>query len=408
MTTNNRLEMNFTKTNIDSIPLPAKRITYHDTHKMAAGLQLRVSPTGIKSFCIVRRIKDVSTERITLGRFPQMTIDQARKQAGLINAAILEGSNPAAIKRAHKAEKVFSELFTEYMDRHAKPKKLSWKDDAQRYEHYLHKQLGNKKLSSINRRAVAEIHSKITLDGHPTVANRVLALVSGVYGWGINAGIVDTNPAIGIRRNKEISRDRFLQNDELPRFFAALDEEPNDTMKDYFLVSLFTGARRANVLSMRWNDISFERAEWRLEVTKNGDPQTVTLSPEVIEILKSRLPSEENVFVFPSNGKNGHLAEPKSAWKRILKRANIENLRIHDLRRTLGSWQAKMGSSLVVIGKSLNHKSINTTAIYSRVDLDPVRQSVNTAINAIVQASKTVPIHVIASNTIPLVSMSEA
>ena len=79
--------------------------------------------------------------------------------------------------------------------------------------------------------------------------------------------------------------------------------------------------------------------------------------------------------------------EPKKGWKRILERAGIDNLRIHDLRRTLGSWQAKTGASLAIIGKSLNHKNQNTTAIYARLDLDPVRDSINKATSAMLTAA---------------------
>ena len=111
------------------------------------------------------------------------------------------------------------------------------------------------------------------------------------------------------------------------------------------------------------------------------------MSPEAIEILQNRKLSDNAIFVFPGSGKSGHLEEPKKGWKRILERAGIDNLRIHDLRRTLGSWQAKTGASLPIIGKSLNHKNQNTTAIYARLDLDPVRNSVNTATNAMLVAA---------------------
>ena len=92
------------------------------------------------------------------------------------------------------------------------------------------------------------------------------------------------------------------------------------------------------------------------------------------------------VLFFPVRAGPGHLAEPKKGWQRILARAAIADLRIHDLRRTLGSWQAKQGASLAIIGKSLSHKNQNTTAIYARLDLDPVRDSVNTATTAMMAA----------------------
>ena len=381
--------INFTKDNLNGLPLPTTdRVTYHDSNKLASGLQLRITPSGAKTFGVFRRTKGGSPERVTLGRYPDMTIDQARRQAAIINAAIADGGNPAAIKRAHKAERTFADLFNEYLERHAKPNKRTWVEDEQRYEQYLKKSLGAKKLAIVDRKAIANIHSKITLAGHPTVANRVLALISSIFGWAINAGLGETNPATGIKRNKEISRDRFLQNDELPRFFDALNKEANTTIRDYIFLSLLTGARRSNVLSMRWKDINFGRAEWRIDETKNGTSQVVPLSPEVVTILEARKPAEPEIFVFPGVGKSGHLEEPKKGWNRILAAAGLENLRIHDLRRTFGSWQAKSGSSLAIIGKSLNHKNVATTAIYARLDQDPVRQSINTANTAMIAAGK--------------------
>ncbi len=382
-----KTQFNFTKKDIDALPTPepGKRDTYRDTK--ASGLQLRVTSTGIKTFSVYRRIKGGDPERVTLGRYPDMTIEQARREAARIAVDISDGKNPAQIKRGQKEESTFSDLFGDYMERHAKPRKKTWKEDQAQFRLYLEKPLGKKKLSSIDRKSISHIHSAITKAGHPHRANRIKALLSSVFNWGVSVGLCEVNPAHGIRGNTETQRDRFLQSDELPRFFKALSEEPNETMRDYFLISLLTGARRGNVLAMRWQDVNFERAEWRIDITKNGTPQTVALSPEAIEILQNRKPEDGGVFVFPGAGKSGHLAEPKKGWKRILERARIEDLRIHDLRRTLGSWQAKTGASLTIIGKSLNHKNQNTTAIYARLDLDPVRDSVNKATSAILEAS---------------------
>lgn len=379
-------KFNFTKATIDSLPLPEKGWAYHYDLKVH-GLGIGVGKTGKKTFIVYRKVNG-RPRRYTLGRYPDLTIEQARGKASEFNADIANGIDPTEIKRQRAAELTLGELFNQYIERHAKHNKRTWAEDKQRFEQYLQKPLGKKKLSQVNRQLLASIHSEITLAGHPVVANRVLALISSVYGWAMSVGLVETNPVQGIKRNREKSRDRFLQSDELPRFFKALAEEENTTMRDYFLLSLLTGARRANVLSMQWADINFERAEWRIKDTKNGTPQTVTLSPEAVEILRTRLPSTPTQFVFPGTGKSGHLEEPKKGWQRILSRAGIPDLRIHDLRRTLGSWQAKQGASLAIIGKSLNHKNQNTTAIYARLDLDPVRDSVNSATRAMLAAGQ--------------------
>jgi integrase len=260
--------------------------------------------------------------------------------------------------------------------------------------------LSRKRISEIKKTDISSIHSgiirqpakgKFTADGKPklksgSTANRILDLASAVFNWGIESGLTETNPAKGVKSYSERSRDRFLQKDELPKFFEALNGESNDTIRDYILISLLTGARRANILEMRWEEISFERKEWRIPRTKNEDPQTVMLMNEVIEILNARK-NNESVFVFPGSGITGHLVEPKKGWKRILKEAGINNLRLHDLRRTLGSWQAKTGASLIIIGKSLNHKSLAATQVYSRLDNDPVRESIEKATTAMLEAA---------------------
>ena len=386
---------NFTKEKLDALKAPpGGRLAVHDTK--TAGLILRVTPTGAKTFSLFRRVKGGEPFRVTLGRYGDggITIDQARRLATNINAKAAEGVNVAEVKRAHRSERTFGELFVEYLDRHAKPQKRTWAEDQQRFKQYLAKPLGKKKLSAINRGTIAGIHSAITNDGHPVVANRVLALVSSIFGRAIEWGLTEHNPAKAIRRNREASRARFLQTDELPRFFQALAAEPNEMIRDYILVSLLTGARRDNVLSMRWKEISLPRTEWQIPRTKNGTAQTVPLSAEVVAILERRAREAVTgaIFVFPGDGKSGHLVEPKKGWERVLARAGIEDLRIHDLRRSLGSWQAKTGASLAIIGKSLHHKNTQTTQIYAQLDLDPVRESVARATAAMLKAGAAKPI----------------
>ena len=113
--------------------------------------------------------------------------------------------------------------------------------------------------------------------------------------------------------------------------------------------------------------------------------------PEAFLILDRRKKANQNEssYVFPSEkSASGHLSEPKKGWARILKRANITDLRIHDLRRSLGSWQASTGASLSIIGKSLGHKSIAATSIYARLNLDPVRNSIELATKAMIKAGR--------------------
>ena len=112
------------------------------------------------------------------------------------------------------------------------------------------------------------------------------------------------------------------------------------------------------------------------------------LSPESVEILQRRRAEVDgSEYVFPGCGKTGHLVEPKTPWQHVVKRAKLNDCRMHDLRRTLGSWQAAGGASLLIIGKSLGHRSESATRVYARLAADPVRESVEKATVAMITAA---------------------
>ena len=379
------IKINFTKATLDTLILPAtgKRGVYYDIK--TNGLQIRTTSAGVKTFSFFRRIKSGNPERVTLGRYPDMTIEQARRESARINSLMAQGINPNTDVRALKTETTLIELFDDFLE-HRRNRKGAYLSEKTKnnyfssYNLYLSK-WSNRQLSFFKDTDFDKLHTEIGKQHHHA-ANAVIALASSLFGYATDCKLFKgTNPALGIKKFPEPPRARFLQADELPAFFKSLAEESNDITRDFFLISLLTGARRSNVLCMEWDQIHFERAEWHIPKTKNSESQTITLTPEVIEILTARK-SCNPIWVFPGIGTTGHLVEPKSAWKRVLKRAGITNARIHDLRRTLGSWQAKTGSSLIIIGKSLNHKSHRTTAIYARLDLDPVRASVERATGA--------------------------
>ncbi len=379
--------LHFTKSSLSAIVAPegiSRRYVYDDQE---SGLLVQVTKSGRKTFQLYKKYMGQPI-RVTLGVFPDMSIEQARKKARETKGKLDLGENPNDTLKQQRQEMTFADLFDVYMERHAKITKKTWHEDQRGYDLFLAHSLGKKKLSRITRKDIAAIHTNIGKN-HKIRANRIFALISSVFGKAIEYGLWESmNPCQGIKKFSEKSRDRFLSKGELPRFFQALQDEPNETVRDYFLVSLLTGARRANVQAMRWNEIDFDEATWRIPETKNGTPQTVTLGDEVLDILRQRRKDTRSFFVFPGSGKTGHLVEPKKGWKRLLARAGLEDLRIHDLRRTMGSWQAKTGSSLVIIGKSLNHKSQSTTAIYARLDIDPVRESMEKATAAMLEAAR--------------------
>lgn len=210
-----------------------------------------------------------------------------------------------------------------------------------------------------------------------SAATRAVNQLSAIFSWGIRRGyFAGPNPCLGVEKFEVRSRDRFLLPDELNRFKRALDSQPRDR-QDLFWMFLYTGARRENILSMRWDEVDFSLAIWRIpgQKFKNGDSHLVPLTPEALAVLERRRRDVSSPWVFPGRQKGTHLKEPKRAWQKVLKQAGLSDLRLHDLRRTVGSYMAIQGASQYVIGKTLGHRDQRSTAIYARLNLDPVRQA---------------------------------
>lgn len=392
-------KINFTKSALLALePLSGKRRRVYDEKQK--GLVVYVSPTGSKVFYCLKKV-DGKVEEIRIGDVATVTIETARAQAAKIINDIAAGANPAEQRRRKRAEMTFAQLFAEWTKEARARGKRSVANDERNYR--LHLQgLAKRKLSEIQRQHVRALHQKIGKDSGIYAANRVLALVRAVFNFGIKElDLSLSNPAAGIRMHREESRDRRLHADELPKFFEALAEEENVDIRDYVLLSLLTGGRRSNVLSMRWDEISLERGIWRIPSSKAkaGEAIEVPLSTAAQEIFRSRASANGmQGFVFPGPGRAGHLVEPRKGWERILRRAGIEDLRLHDLRRSLASFQIDAGVSLAVIGKGLGHQSQATTAVYARLAQEPVRDAMEKGAAAILAAAgvtnpaKVVPI----------------
>ncbi len=438
-------KFNFTKGALDALPAAAsgKRAYYYDSK--TPGLGISVTDAGTKSFIHYRWIRGRGPERITLGRFPSMVVDQARVAAAKINGAIAHGKNPADDIRAARGDWTLEHLFREYLENHAKVHRKTWAETEANFRRYL-EPFAAKKISQIHAVEVQRWHIRVGKERGRYAANRAMELMRAVINWGLKNRRIDRsrlegaeNPAINIQSFDEIERARFLGPDELPRFFRALADEPNEAIRDYVVVSLLTGARKRNVLAMRWDQIDLQQATWHIPETKNGEALTIPLTPEAVAILKVRHEHKATDYVFPGKGTTGYLQEPKKGWRRILLRAElygliesvstargwtakqaeqvrvqaaedeaatlaqyraeatrlkidatrvaIKDLRIHDLRRTLGSWQAATGASLTVIGKSLGHKDTSSTMVYARLNLDPVRAAMEKATSAMLTAA---------------------
>lgn len=370
-------QINFTIDALEGLKPAEQGKRYSVYDKSLPALSVRITDSGHKSFVLLLK-HNGRVLRITLGKFPNVSIAQARKAAIDKLHDLGEGKNPNQEKRKYNQESTLGQLYNDFMKRYSIPNKKSWIYD----EREIPKFLGHwfaRKISDITKQQIQIWFETMTRENGLYQANRSLERLRAMYNKGIEWGWDGINPTNGIKKNREIKRDRFLTPSEMPKFIEALNQEQS-VARDYFWISLLTGARKSNVLAMRWCDIDFDNNLWRIPDTKNGEQLVVPLIPRAIEVLNGIEKTSEWVFISP-NKPEQHFADPKKAWQRVLKRARIDNLRIHDIRRTLGSWQALTGASLPIIGKSLGHKSIDATKIYARLQTDPVRDSIQIAVD---------------------------
>jgi integrase len=272
----------------------------------------------------------------------------------------------------------FGELFEHYFERHTKTRNKRT-DNTLVFFNAHGQHWKDTPVHQISRRGVQEWVDELGAESQSS-ATRAVNMLSAIINWGIKRELLPSsikNPCVGVDRFDVESRERFLSMDEISRLRASLAQEPS-LLADFFWICLLTGARKSNVLAMQWSEVDRDLATWTIdgEDFKNGHTHVIALTPPALAILNRRFASRgESLWVFPGQGKTGHLIDPKRAWLRVLERAKILDCRLHDLRRTMGSWLAIGGANQFTIAKMLGHKDLRSTAVYARLDLAAVREA---------------------------------
>lgn len=387
------VRLNLTKKSIEAMRARGeKSARFYDTQ--TRGLGVMVQPTGHRSFFWYRKVRGYPTWR-TIGDFPDLSIEQARARAAELNASVArwkaaDYDGPAPLEQ--RREVTLGTALDDYLERHLKAKAKNpdkaVKSARWQFDRYLGSWRG-RTLGSIRRSDVRALHADLGENHGRFTANRVFQQLRALFNWALKAELWrGENPARGVAPFHEASRMRFAQPDELPKLFRELSCETNLDIRDFVLIALTTGARKTNILELRWEQLDLKRALWTIPEPKNRVPYIVPLIDETVQVLKDRRRRVQSDWVFPAASASGHVTDVKRAWKKLLSRAKITGLRVHDLRRTLGSWQAGAGVSLPIIGRTLGHQSGDATQVYARLHLDPVREAIGTATSAMLVAGK--------------------
>lgn len=340
-----------------------------------AGLGVRIYPSGRKAFVISYRAQG-RKRLMVIGNSSVIALDEARKRARKKLSQIDDGTDPLAEKKKAAGAATMKALCTDYIERHAKPHKKTWTADERRIQRHILPAWGSRQVVSVTRADVATLHHEIGKNGAPYEANRIVALLGTMFECGKAWGFLPesaANPARRIKKFPEHKRDRFVTTEEMPRLIAAINAEKDVYIRASFWLYLLTGLRRNELLNLKRDQIDWTRKEAYLPDSKAGRPHVSPLSGPAMAVLRQIPALDGNVYLLPGRCIGRPLVEIKTAWQRIRTAAGVPDVRVHDLRRTVGSWLAQQGNSLHLIGRVLNHSSPSTTAGYARFHQDTVR-----------------------------------
>jgi integrase len=383
------------------------------------GFGVRVMPTGARSFVLEYRPgaggRGVAKRRLTLGRYGAMTVDQARTAALNALAHIRLGSDPQAEKSGQRASPTVVDLIDLFRTEHVDAKLKAGTREGYRIAlEKLRAAHGGIKASQLTRAQVAAMHSRMR--GNPYGANRFLAITSKLFSWASDRGLLPeghANPAAKIGHYKEQARERFLSTAELGRLGDVLrlaeteglpwniDEtkpaakhlaapENRRTPIDPFAIAairllIVTGARLREILHARWEHVDFERGILFLSDSKSGK-KPVLLSAAAVAILADLPRIAGNPHIIAGAKDGAPRFDLRKPWAAVTRAAELDGLRVHDLRHSFASIGAGASLSLPIIGGLLGHSQAATTQRYAHLADDPMRAAVET-IGATIEAA---------------------
>ncbi len=364
---------------IKDLPAPERgsKIFYDGS---PTGFAVRVTAGGVRTFVMSYTVRTNGIRRLKkIGRHGPngWTVTAARDEAQRLRKLIDAGGDPMGDIHAARAAPNVADLAELYCEERLPGKRpKTQEEDRAMLRLFVLPALGRLKVADVQHTDIAKLHRG--LKDRPTRANRVVSLCSRLFNLAIREKMRPDNPSRGVERYPEERRERYLSQAELVRLTDALGTYPNQQAADVIRLLLLTGARRGEVLGMEWPHVDLETGVWTKPSshTKTKKLHRVPLNAAALEVLvKLKEQGLSERYVFAGRRPGQPLQELHRAWKRICKEAEIEGLRIHDLRHSYASILASAGLSLPIIGALLGHAQPSTTARYAHLFDDPLREA---------------------------------
>ena len=369
-----------TKREVDALlPAERERVVWDDDIK---GFGVRVHPTGRKVY-IVKYRHDGRSVKVTIGPHGPITPAAARAKAAEIVTLAKTGRDVAGKTPHARGGATMSALARrfkdEYAPAHLKPSTASLYRKI--IENRILPRFGKRRVSDIGKSDVVALHHDMR--DVPDHANRTLSVLSRMLTlaevWEMRPEGV--NPCRYVKKYPEHKRERFLSDEEYRRLGSALRDAEGEGFASPGAIAairllMLTGCRSGEIMSLRWDYVDLEMGELRLPDSKTGS-KVVHLGDPAIAVLHGISRRGGVPWVFPGTKPGRHMTYLHDAWRRILDRAGIENLRIHDLRHSYASGGLLVGEGLPMIGKLLGHNKVQTTARYAHLANDPLKAAAN-------------------------------
>ncbi len=380
----------FNKKTIDQIPIPAQRLRLYDTG--VAGLILELSPAGSKTFRVYRKIKGQQVPvTVTLGKYPALSIENARRQAIEKLEVLSCGVNPNDQQRSKKlAEISLDEVYRDYLD--AKRLTDSTRTGYKRIVETYLKAYRFKPLGKLTEEAVKKEHRRIT-QASPAQADLVMRFLRALFNFahyeyrGLdNAFLFEHNPVHILSHqnlwNKVPRKHTRLTKGQLPDWFDGLEtvrQQGNPfsiSVCDLVETALLTGLRRNELIGLTWNCVNLKEHTFYIDTAKNGDPLELPISDHLFALfVRRKALRNESAYVFDAPNRHGKIVEPKKILAEIVKQANV-TFTLHDLRRTYTTTAEALNVGTYTIKRLLNHRTRrdDVTAGYTVLTPEELRE----------------------------------
>jgi len=346
-----------TKRVIDSLKTDRERgERVYDTE--LPGFGVLVYPSGRKTFFITYGGR-TTRKTVTLGLYGPLTPDSAREKATLALAQVINGGDPKAERERKQAEAelTFAKWADEYYEEIRERKKYLKAD--KRFFKLAKEHWSGRPLVSIGVQDVQKVLGSIAARGTKIEANRWLASIRACLQAAWRMDKIPTNPAMKVKPYPENPpRNRVLDDEEFKRLCEQVDKWKEPPIRAAFVLLITTGARLSEVLKAKWEDFDFDQGRWRIPSSKSGRSQVIPISSGTVAMLKGL--DRKGELVVPGRDPDKPRHDLKRPWEKIRKKAKLDGVVIHDIRRTFGLQVAK-GAGLHIASRLLRHTDIKVT-----------------------------------------------